>query len=185
MSEERGFKTYCSPDVLFVMNSCLFFEIWESVLQSNYIFHVPEQAMCGWRCATPTNDLNTEAQMYALRGTVNVAVSPVSLACGCIKYGWRIWGLVSLQACSPPTCNTCLLAYLMLLDAGHLLAATSASRPLHQTLHKGVCLVQSWGEWQSSQLDPHAKNVILCSGVFGQIKLHKHSRYVTAKCISH
>lgn len=117
MSEERGFKTYCSPDVLFVMNSCLFFEIWESVLQSNYIFHVPEQAMCGWRCATPTNDLNTEAQMYALRGTVNVAVSPVSLACGCIKYGWRIWGLVSLQACSPPTCNTCLLAYLMLLDA--------------------------------------------------------------------
>lgn len=31
-SEECGFKTYCSPDLLFVMNSCLFFEIWESVL---------------------------------------------------------------------------------------------------------------------------------------------------------
>lgn len=121
--------------------------------------------------------LNTEVQLNTPHGTVNVSVSSVSMVQGCIKYVWHIWGLVSFQAHSPSAHNTSL-----------------------STLCLKCCQMLSFNCWQqfgiqaiareckelllfrdSDELYQHARNVVLCSGVFSQIMLHKYSEHGTAK----
>lgn len=110
----------------------------------------------------------------------------MSLLCGCIKCVLHIWGSrflpgplsVYMQCMSISTWH---LKCSYMLSIIYLLAVTSAFMQLRQSMWN--CFTFGPGESGRAMnfFYQHAKNVVLCSGSFSQIILHKHSEYIAAK----